>query len=46
VTSTSASFAVAVVPFTPQNYHITRRAAADGLPFFSGALREARLGAL
>jgi len=35
-----------VIPFTLQNYHINLRAAAGRLPFFSGALREARLGAL
>jgi hypothetical protein len=37
--SAGASFAVAVVRFTRQNYHITVGAAAGCLRFFSGGLR-------
>jgi hypothetical protein len=37
--SAGASFAVAVIPFTRRNYHITLDAAAVRLRFFSGVLR-------
>jgi hypothetical protein len=40
------SFAVALIPFTRQNYHITIGAAAGDLPFFSGVLRRIRQVAL
>jgi hypothetical protein len=45
--SADATFAVAVIPFTPQNYHTTMEAAAGCLRFFSGGLRaHGRDGAL
>jgi hypothetical protein len=37
--SAGASFAVAVIPFTRQNYHMTMETAAGWLRFFSGCLR-------
>src|SRR6267154_4145942 len=38
VASTAGNFAVALIPFTRQNYHIRPNAAAGRLPFFSGVL--------
>ena len=44
--ASAVSFAVALIPFTRQNYHIRMGAAAGDLPFFSGVLRRIWLRAL